>query len=641
MVTRGGERVQVRGVQRGRTRARALLTALLVVAVAVVLWRFRSQVAGVFAALMSGSLVPMIGAAAFGAGRIVLHALSYTRSFRIVGADVGLRFTIPAWFKAVFMNTVLPSGGTSGLAAVVDAARGRGVPVGSATSAALFTQTCYYSAMFLVVVVGMAILGASGMLEARDVVFSLLMGFAALGFLSLLIFGHLTPGTLQRLMRRAERLVVRICSVLRLRAPAPWADRVVRSFSDAASRIVGRPKQALAAAAVMVVAMALDMLAFICAGLAFGMGWLPALMGAYATALVFNSFSPTPGGVGVVEGLSAAVLAGYGYPLALALSAVLSYRALMYWIPFAIGGVAMRLTSAFASGKQEDKADAATSDSVGEKDGAAAGSVGKAAARVLIRWTSPRSLVGAGGAALAAVWEMVAAALPRDSGLLEMLSTYVPSALVPLDPTIVIATAYLVLLCVPGLVVQDMGCWILSVASLSLLGAVSALAGNGTSAELVVLIALATLVVLHAGFMRHNFLRRVDRLGWVLLFGLGVAALYAGLGMVFLRTSLPGNVDVPHAALIGLWSLVANPGPDVVGTLGRAAWFSHSARAVSATLLAASVFVAALVVVSRWRRSRSPRSRAMRAYNKNETRVAQQVARAEREAARKERSQRK
>lgn len=625
MATDGGGRYRVRGVQRGRARARALVSAALAVAVLAVLWRFRSQVAGVFSALASGALAPMVAAAVLEGGRIVLHAFAYTRSFRIVGADVGLRLTVPAWFKAVFMNTVLPSGGTSGLAAVVDAARTCGVPVGSATSAALFTQTCYYSAMFLVVVAGMTVLWASGMLEARDVALTLLMGAAALGFLSLLVFGHLAPGTLQRIMRRVERLAADVCARLRLRGPAPWADRMVRSFSDAASRIVGRPRQALSAAAVMVVAMVLDMLAFVCAGLAFGMDWLPALMGAYATALVFNSFSPTPGGVGVVEGLSAAVLAGYGYPLALALSTVLSYRALMYWIPFAVGGVAIRLTGAFTGGKEE-----------AETGAPAAGAAGGSAVRALAGRTSPRSLAGAAVAAVAAVWEMVASALPRDDALLGMLASYVPSSLVPLDPTLVIAAAYLVLLCVPGLAIQDMGCWILSVASLALLGAVSALAGNGLSAEVVVLVALAALVVLHSGFMRHNFLRRVDRLGWVLLFGAAVAALYAALGMVLMRGPLPGSPDVPHAALVGLWSLVCDPGPDVVGQAGRAAWFSRGARAVSATLLAASAFVAVLVAVSRWRRSRTPRSRAMRAYNRTEARAAQQVARADREAARRE-----
>ena len=225
-------KIRVTGVQsrRPRVKPRTLITLVLLVALVVVGWTQRQQIVAIVQAMSRGALLPLLMAVGLEGCRIVFHALSYTRAFAAIGARVPLRSTVPAWFKAVFMNTVVSSGGVSGMAAVVDAARTRGVAVGSATSAAVFTQTCYYSAMFLVILVGFAIMGANGSLSARDVMLGSTIGLAALVFLGLLALGHLKPGLLQRFMRWIESLVVRLCRILRLRRqPKPWADSLVHS----------------------------------------------------------------------------------------------------------------------------------------------------------------------------------------------------------------------------------------------------------------------------------------------------------------------------------------------------------------------------------------------------------------------------
>ena len=131
------DKVKIKGVPRRRLRPRTLLTALLVVAIAAVAWTQRATVVSVVQAMTQGAVPAIVAALVFESVRILFHAAAYTRSFRLIGADVPLSATVPAWFKAVFMNTVLPSGGTSGMAAVVDSARSRGVAVGSATTATL------------------------------------------------------------------------------------------------------------------------------------------------------------------------------------------------------------------------------------------------------------------------------------------------------------------------------------------------------------------------------------------------------------------------------------------------------------------------------------------------------------------------
>ncbi len=625
--------VRVRLVRNRRIRPRTVVTAVLVVALVAVVWGQRVLLVQMAQAMSHGSVIPLVAAVACEATRIVFHSLAYTRSFRAIGADVPLRATIPAWFKAVFMNTVLPSGGTSGLAAVVDAARARGVPVGSASSAALFTQTCFYSAMFLVLVVGLVAMGVAGTLTVRDVLLSLLVGGAALVFLALLAFASLRPGQLQRAMRWVERTVVRACRRLRLpRTPKPWADALVRSFSSAARELSRRPREAASVFVAMVVAMSFDLAAFVASGLAFGVAALPALLGGYVTALVFNSFSPTPGGVGVVEGLAAVVLAGYGYPPALALSTVLTYRALMYWIPLAVGGVMMRVTGAFAGGGRGAGEAAAPA---GEAPGGARARRRLGLAdrlRDVAASTLDRRAVIAGLLTLAvALYQMVASALPRDEAVLEVIRAHLPLA-VTLDPAMVIGVAYLVLLCVPGLFIRDQGCWLLTLAALVLLGIASLLAGNAALSIAALLIVLAVLVTWHACFTRHNFLTQLGRLAWVLAYGVAVAILYAAGGMLLMREGITPTPDFWGTVWLGVQSLVTTP--TGVQMTERVAWFAGSARVVRLVLSLATLFAVAVMLGQRLVEYRRPDRAAMRAFNRAQAREARRRQRRDRDEER-------
>jgi uncharacterized protein (TIRG00374 family) len=58
---------------------------------------------------------------------------------------------------------------------------------------------------------------------------------------------------------------------------------------------------------------------------------------AYAVANVVGTFSPTPGGLGAVEGVMIALLVGFGMPSAAAVAVVLAYRLINFWLPIPAG----------------------------------------------------------------------------------------------------------------------------------------------------------------------------------------------------------------------------------------------------------------------------------------------------------------
>jgi uncharacterized membrane protein YbhN (UPF0104 family) len=71
---------------------------------------------------------------------------------------------------------------------------------------------------------------------------------------------------------------------------------------------------------------------------AFGGGVsFPEIGAAYLVAAALGSAAPTPGGLGAVEGALLAALTGYGMPAGQAVSAVLTFRLVTYWLPMLPG----------------------------------------------------------------------------------------------------------------------------------------------------------------------------------------------------------------------------------------------------------------------------------------------------------------
>ncbi len=649
--------VKIKGVQRRPLRPRTVLTVLLIVALVVVAWTQRSTIVSIAQAMTQGAVPAIVAAFVFEAVRILCHAGAYTRSFRLIGADVPLTATVPAWFKAVFMNTVLPSGGTSGMAAVVDSARSRGVAVGSATTATLYTQTCYYSAIFLVVVVGFAVMAQTGGLDVGTVLIGSIMGVAALAFVGLLAMGHYAAGKLQRFMRWVERTVDRICKALKFKkTPQPWADTLVRSFSSAATELSRHPKQALAVFAVMVVAMFFDMLAFVASGAAFGIIRPDALFAGYVTAIVFNSFNVTPGGVGIVEGLASAVLVGYGYPVTLCVSAVLVYRAVMYWIPFVVGGVMMHITGAFGGSRKAATAGASaqSGDARGRVAGAAAavvGRMGQPKGPVYVRHRRSdvplrdrilafvhnkielRTVVSAVLLALCGIAGFIAAALPADPVTVTVITSHVAEQAPPLNPISMVVFSYLLLVLVPGILIHDQGNWLMAFVGLLCLGISTALSGRSVWVMLLVVIALVVLALWHRCFEGHGFLLSLRLLLVVLVYALFLAVAYALVGSLFVGPDLTPDPGVGGALWMGLQALVSHPSLPGVVVGPRAAWFFTSVWAVTVMLSLIVGFVIVRVAVRRivdW--SRPERRRAREA-----SRAESDAAAAERKALRHER----
>jgi len=62
----------------------------------------------------------------------------------------------------------------------------------------------------------------------------------------------------------------------------------------------------------------------------------------FLTGSAIGSIMPIPGGIGAVEGAMSLALSATGLPYATAITAVLLYRTVTFWLPAPAGWVALR-----------------------------------------------------------------------------------------------------------------------------------------------------------------------------------------------------------------------------------------------------------------------------------------------------------
>ena len=79
---------------------------------------------------------------------------------------------------------------------------------------------------------------------------------------------------------------------------------------------------------------------FLALGTPFTVG---TLVGGFSIGYLFLIVSPTPSGIGIVEGMLTVALNTLRVKLDAAVLITMVYRALTFWFPLAVGGVAFRL----------------------------------------------------------------------------------------------------------------------------------------------------------------------------------------------------------------------------------------------------------------------------------------------------------
>lgn len=303
-------------------------------------------------ALATGAVVPLVIAVILMLVRHLTQAESYKTAFSAIGFDkTSLWDNIVLIFSIVFINTFCLFGGATGVAFIVDDLHRKGASLGTATSGAILSQVGYFAAIFVISVIGFITMTVSGTVNVLFVIGGLLLAGTLAILSSMFIIGYFKPDLLYRLFDFLDRWINKIISHFHRSLPAAWGSATADSIIKSARILAHNPQGTAVTVSWASLSAITNMLCLVAVGFAFGYTNVPVLVAAFALAAISVILSPTPQGVGVVEAVIIAAVAGGGGDAALGATIALVYRGVMFWIPFGIGALLLSQTDFFVGKK--------------------------------------------------------------------------------------------------------------------------------------------------------------------------------------------------------------------------------------------------------------------------------------------------
>lgn len=324
---------------------RKLLAAVvLLLGVSFLLTRV-AELNEVIKVLQRGSLVFLGLALLVEAAWIYNLGAFYQSIYKVLGMQVGRLHVIRLVTAGYFLSVAAPSAGLSSAAVYIDDAQRHGRSTAKATVATILYIWFEYVGTFSMSLLGMAELAYRRDLHWPEVTASLVLLGGALGIGLMLYLGMRSASALEKMLIFLTRLVNAVVRpfVHRQYLKESRASAFSIELTEGVAVLRANPRWISWPLLFTVTNKTLLVGVLACCFYAFnapvGLGTLVA---GQSIAHVFLIVSPTPGGIGFVEGVLALALASLGVPLGDSTVITLAYRAFTFWVPFFIGIVMFR-----------------------------------------------------------------------------------------------------------------------------------------------------------------------------------------------------------------------------------------------------------------------------------------------------------
>jgi len=269
----------------------------------------------------------------------------YQSVYRVFGMEEKRSYMMQLVTAAYFVTVVAPSAGLSALAVYVSDAHRRGRSTARVTVAAVLYVWFEYIGTLTVALLALGELARRNNLGWTEIIASLILLAGALGIGLLIYLGMQSAQALYLAlgwMARAVNAVVRpfihreYLSEERARFFSAEVAEGLNVLKKNPRWVIWPLVYALANKAILLVLLGLCFLAF---KVPVHIGTLVAGLG---IAHLFLIVSPTPAGIGIVEGILAVALSTLDVPISDATVVTLAYRGFSFWVPFFVGMVTIR-----------------------------------------------------------------------------------------------------------------------------------------------------------------------------------------------------------------------------------------------------------------------------------------------------------
>jgi uncharacterized protein (TIRG00374 family) len=273
-------------------------------------------------------------------------ASGYGSIFHLVGIKEKTSHLVLVATAANFVNVIAPSVGIGGMAVFLDDATRQNHPTGRVTVVGVLYILFDYLAFFCVLALGFLVLIRRNNLNAGELTAAAILLAIAAGVAFLLYLGYKSAERLGSALAWLARLVNRIMRpfIHRNYIQEKRARSFALEMAEGIAMLRGKRKEllwpflfALNNFVLLIGVLACTFLAW---GTPFSVG---TLVGGFAISYLFLIVSPTPSGLGVVEGVMTIALNTLRVEWAAAALITLTYRFMTLWFPLAVGAIAFRI----------------------------------------------------------------------------------------------------------------------------------------------------------------------------------------------------------------------------------------------------------------------------------------------------------
>jgi len=279
-------------------------------------------------------------------GWFLMMGFVYRALYQVLNMEERLTRLSLLYAATTFVNIVAPTIGMSGMAYFISHAAGNGKSVGKITIVTMLGLFLDYAAFLVVLTLGLIVLFRRDDLDPAELIASGVMFAVAAGFGFLLYLGSRSADALGDALAWMARLVNRVVNPFIHRAYLS-EERAHEFAHEMADDLKSLPERyhslfipllySLAGKALLMCVLVLIFMAF---QVPFTAG---TIIGAFAIAYLFLIVTPTPAGVGIIEGVMPLALSSLRVPWSEAVVITLAYRGVTFWIPLAFGALAFRM----------------------------------------------------------------------------------------------------------------------------------------------------------------------------------------------------------------------------------------------------------------------------------------------------------
>lgn len=295
--------------------------------------------------LQKGNLWFVLLGVLFQGAWFLVAGSTYLSLYRVLGMD-GTVFKLSLMAVAAnFVNIVAPSAGMSGMAVFISDANRNGQSPGKVTIVNMLYLLFDYIAFLFVLMLGLIVLFRRNDLDPTEIAASAVIFIIAFVLAFLLYLGSRSAAALGSALAWMARLVNRLLRLFihREYLSETRAHEFAHEMATDLKSLPQRPRSLLQPLALAFANKALMMGILIAAFLSFQVPFSAGtIIGGFAISYLFLIVSPTPSGIGIVEGIMPIALTSLNVNWSQAVVITLLYRAVTFWFPLGVGAWAFR-----------------------------------------------------------------------------------------------------------------------------------------------------------------------------------------------------------------------------------------------------------------------------------------------------------